>query len=519
MMMKLLLKVMIFVCFIFLTGGVCEGKSYKLITKENESDPLPAQVYYLIDQPDSEQTKQKPLTKYTAFNKYVELDCTKDNPGGGNPGNHLLYYNPSSDKVSYSNTRIGVFVRDTINYPRLLPSNSSEFSQLPGGSEPGNFNWIVKPLSFVYTILPMDSHIDSYDIDDDDDDEFENGTHKWVSRYNFYWPATLKLKYNKFMSDPYETVSVLYRKSDNKPWEILPCSVLKETSQLSKNLGEVEVTFAKNGFGSYCVANIDSDFLDFRDDDSPVKWSQQYVMNLWAKGIMSQTGSNGYFGLYNKSADNNEYRITRGEFACMLVKGMRLPLESSVQSTIFSGDEKIYDTFADVDDTDDSFEELTAESVDYYDYYPNWQLYATTAAKYGLFNGIRHSNGDLYFEPASLITREQAAALIARAAKLKVDKLEVADTSHDPKNGKIYAALAKLYTDADEISPWAMPYVLAVSKAKYMEGIPVSPAVGTGKSSAKSQYKFGASGSEQYITRAQAAKITYKLLEQLKLIN
>lgn len=524
-MIKLLINVFTLICFTFLTSAVCEARDYNLVDKTNEADPLPAQVYYLTGAPDSDpdpgEAEQKPLTKYTAFNKYIELDCTKDTPGGGKVDNRLVYRNPSSDKTSYSATPIAVFVRDTLNYPRLLPSNTSDFAQLPDESEPGKYNWIVKPLSHVYTILPMDSRIDSLDIDDDDDDDFKNGTHKYVSRYSFYWPATLKLKYNKYMSDPYETVSVLYRKNDKEPWEILPCSTLKGTSQLSKNLGEVEVTFAKNGFGSYCVANIDTDFLDFRAGNSPVTWAQQYVMALWAKGIMSQTGSDGYFGLYKYQTDLSEYRVTRGEFAWMLVKGMRLPLESNEQSTIFSVDEKKYDTFADVDDDKSTFKQFTAEFVDYYDYYPDWPLYVTTAAKYGLFNGIRHTDGDLYFEPSSLITREQAAALIARAAKLKVDKLEPADTNHDAKNGKIYAALSKLYTDADKISPWAMPYVLAVSKAKYMEGIPDSQASGgTVKAGgAKAQYKFGTSGSDQYITRAQAAKITYKLLQQLKLIN
>lgn len=535
-MIKLFFNLIVFgFGFVFMfvalpAGGVCEARNYTVINKTNEADPLPGQVYYLIGAPDTEsdngsdtkpgtkKAEQKPLTKYSAFNKYIELDCTKDTPGGGKVDNRLVYRNPSSDKISYSDTPIAVFVRDTLNYPRLLPSNTSDFAQLPDESEPGKYNWIVKPLSHVYTILPMDSRIDSLDIDDDDD--FNKGTHKYVSRYSFYWPATLKLKYNKYMSDPYETVSVLYRKNDREPWEILPCSTIKGTSQLSKNLGEVEVTFAKNGFGSYCVANIDTDFLDFRADNSPVTWAQQYVKALWAKGIMSQTGSNGYFGLYKYQTDLSEYRITRGEFAWMLVKGMRLPLESNEQSTIFSVNEKKYDTFADIDNDNSTFKEFTAEFVDYYDYYPDWPLYAITAAKYGLFNGIRHADGDLYFEPAALITREQAAALIARAAKLKVDKLEPADTNHDAKNGKIYGALSRLYTDADAISPWAMPYVLAVSKAKYMEGIPDSQASGgTVRTGAKAQYKFGTSGNDQYITRAQAAKITYKLLEQLKLIN
>lgn len=401
----------------------------------------------------------KGLPKLSAISKNVEITFGKEN--------YLLYNDGVSTNVSGSG--IGVFVRGQTE----LPTNDSSswngcFSQsrdtvAPAG--PADYvdhqnDWIVKPVSPVYTIIPSATLP-------------AGGT--WDAGYSTTSSSAVAIKYNSNVSDLFETLSMLYRVNDNSAWEIIP-SVVNTSSKT------VTATFAANGFGSYCVANIDSDFNDFKLNS--VAWSQQYVQSLWNKGIMSQTRDSGYFGLVDGA--NVEYNTTRGEFASMLVNGMRLPLANL--------DDNI---FPDVQSADAS---LLTDGVNYNYFYPKWREYACTAANYGLFNGIR--NGvSLEFQPAAPVTREQAAALIVRATKLKVDYMD------DPDNDKVLKALSKLYDDAADISVWARPYVLAVSKAKYMVGNPSVTTTG----------KFSYNPADP-ITRAQTAKIIQKLLKNKKLI-
>ncbi|OPX88931.1 S-layer homology domain-containing protein [Pelotomaculum sp. PtaB.Bin117] len=394
----------------------------------------------------------KGWTKLSAINKNVEINFGKDN--------YLLFNNTPSG------TGIGVFVRDQSEQPTNDSTNwNGCFAQSlhnPVSSPPVKTDylshtndWIVTPISPVYTIVPSSS------LPADG------------SGYSFVSPSAITLKYSSNISDLYDTVSVLYRVYDNSAWEVLPGLV--NTSSKT-----VTATFAKDGFGSYCVANMDSNFSDF--NVASVAWSQQYVQSLWNKGIMSQTGSGGYFGLVDATAAHTEYNTTRAEFASMLVKGLRLPL-AGLQSNMFS---------------DIGALSLSVDGINYDYFYPKWREYACTAANYGLFNGIRNG-ATLEFQPDQPVTREQAAALITRALNLKVDYVEKDDD-------KVLAALTKLYEDASSISVWARPYVLAVSKAKYMSGEPIT---GTKK------YNFDPAGD---ITRAETAKIIQKLLKSKKLI-
>lgn len=479
--------IMICLAVVFVLASTCEGADSDLL-------PLPGvatSVYgaTTLDKPD--------IKKASAFQKYIEIDFSR-NARGTNDTNYLLYLDNdgSTDTLTCSTYVFGFFVRDTINNPGISPGANDDFAQY-NDSSPGSTNWIVKPLSHVFTVLPMldAEEVAGYDLDD------EGGIIDEIDQYELYWPAVITLKYDKTISDPYGTVTVLYRQSDRSPWEILPGLV-------NTSSGTVTTVFARNGFGTYCVVNLDGNFNEFpATGGGAVSWSQQYVTGLWTKGILSQTKQDGYFGLIE---DDTEYKATRGEFAAMLVKGMRLPIRTELTRRLFNED---YNNFDDVSSGDN----LLADGIDYADYYPLWVDYAYASAKYGLFNGFRE--GDvLVFKPEDYVTREQAAALIARAAKLKVENLEAEDASFtkDEKGnyiGVICKGLKSLkYTDADieSISPWALPYVYAVSKAKYMEGYPEDPADSKNKNRL-----FNAS---EEITRAQTAKLVYKLLSTMKLI-
>ena len=441
--------------FVLFSGGLSGGS-----VAEGVYLPLPGVSEYVY----SPTSATKGLTKLSAINKNVEINFGKDN--------YLLY-----GGNTVSGAGIGVYVRNA----NKLPTNDNSdwngcFSQSRNSvtpSVPANYidhqtDWIVKPLSPVYTIVPKDD-FSTYDV--------EGSSGDWDTGYSIISPSAITLKYSSSMADVFDTVSVLYRLNDNTAWEVLPCVV----NASSKT---VTATFSMNGFGSYCVANIDSDFNEFSQMIGSVDWSHQYVTSLWTKGIMSQTRDSGYFGLVDSSSQ--ECATTRGEFASMLVKGMRLPLVS-MDANIFS-------------DVASTTLQDTSNSIIYEYYYPYWRQYACTAANYGLVSGIRNGN-TLEFQPNAPITREQAALLITRAAKLKVSYVD------DPASDKVLTALQKLYTDADTISVWARPYVFAASKAKYMVGIPV-----TGQ---KNKYTFNPQDS---LTRAQTAKIISMLLKNLKLI-
>ncbi len=73
--------------------------------------------------------------------------------------------------------------------------------------------------------------------------------------------------------------------------------------------------------------------------------------------------------------------------------------------------------------------------------------------------------GNNKWEPQGNVTREQAAVIMC-----KLNEVEV-DTKSKP--AEIRAQLTKLgYTDADKVSDWAAPYILAAVKNGYMSGYP-----------------------------------------------
>jgi len=97
----------------------------------------------------------------------------------------------------------------------------------------------------------------------------------------------------------------------------------------------------------------------------------------------------------------------------------------------------------------------------------------STAAAHGLISGYDQNT----FRPDHLITREQAAVIIARAAQLEAED--------QPLN----------FTDAQLIAPWALPSVTAAVSKSYLSGYPDN--------------SFRPQGNT---TRAEAAIIIAKLL-------
>lgn len=78
--------------------------------------------------------------------------------------------------------------------------------------------------------------------------------------------------------------------------------------------------------------------------------------------------------------------------------------------------------------------------------------------------GIVQGLSDGYFGVEDRITREQAAVMIARAMSSKLAT----------NDSKLASTLAKSFQDSGSIEYYARPSVQAITKAKIMEGSPVT---------------------------------------------
>ncbi len=138
-------------------------------------------------------------------------------------------------------------------------------------------------------------------------------------------------------------------------------------------------------------------------------WAQSQIENLTSHNIISG---------YPDGAFKPDQTISRAEFAVVLVKAFKL-------------DAKNGEDFTDTTD--------------------HWAKdYIATASASGIVNGY----GDGLFGPNDLITREQMAVMIVRAAKL--------DT----------VATGKVFSDADKVSAWAKSSVNTASNYNIISGYP-----------------------------------------------
>ncbi|MTI80557.1 MAG: hypothetical protein FH758_06665 [Firmicutes bacterium] len=299
----------------------------------------------------------------------------------------------------------------------------------------GGFNYT--PSSRLYRIT-------GGDVDEDDDD---------IDEYSLLDSGTLTLKYDaKNIGKGLDTLTVLWFKDyDGSPNK---SAVENLGGRVNTEENTITVTFPKNGFGYYGVFNFAGNFIDFSWGDENTQWAKTYVMPLYAKGIMQPLNqSSNNFGL--KSFNGIQQYITQGEYASMIVKALDLP-------------------HGEISGIGDYGYPITTKDP-----------YLQAAASHGLLNGIN-------FSPTSIVTREQGAVMVARAANLRLyDDLDL-----------ISRIIGRIYTDTETMSPWAKPYIYAAYKSKYL--------VGMKDPNYKYRYKFAA---QQPLTRVQAAKVVYKLME------
>lgn len=258
----------------------------------------------------------------------------------------------------------------------------------------------------------------------------------------------LTLAYDTNVVDDAGTTITVFRYTDTGIWENIG--------------GEVDakkhtVTVPFDDFGYYTVMKLKKGYTDITNHG----WARNILNSLYAKGIMKNLRGNSF---------GTDDRITRGEFATLLVKGLNIPLNypSSHQNS----------TFTDVGPG------AATETWSY--------KYIETAARAGIVTGTKEGE----FSPYTPITREQAAVMISRALKLKLAL----------NDDKLNSALAKSFTDSGSMDYYARPAIQAVSKAKIMNGI-----ASTLPGQKKPTYSFNPKG---YMTRAEAGKIAVELLKK-----
>lgn len=335
-----------------------------------------------------------------------------------------------------------------------------------GGKEPTEYHHIVSP---VYKITPNSSELERDNVRQDAavlhpgelvlkyDDSVSNAS-----------ADTLTVVWIPYSDSYYDSNSEDFSDYWHNDWASRRCVVLGGSVNTSTRT--ITVPFVRNGFGTYAVFNVTREFTDLSDASQNLTWARNYVLPVWAKGVMEIKGSGEAF---TNVSDKN---ITREEFTVAIVKAMGIPVQSGLG---------------------ESFKDLGDLEI------PKHRDYILTAARNGIIYGFPTVSG-VEFRPQEYLTREQAATIIARVAGLKVSDNETATA----------ASLAKAFSDysknPNDFGSWASPYIYAAYKAGFVQGVPVKA-----ENDQKTLYEFKP---KDKLTRAEAAKLIYVLMKKQKRI-
>ncbi|MDR7315323.1 S-layer homology domain-containing protein [Brevibacillus nitrificans] len=266
--------------------------------------------------------------------------------------------------------------------------------------------------------------------------------------------GTLTIKYDpSIVNAANNIITVFYNNGDE--WKNIGGVV---------NTGKKTIQVPFKGFGYYMVMKTRESFNDVIRHE----FARDAIETLYSKGIMNDSPGSGF---------GTELKITRGEFATMIVKALDLPINAGPYRDNNEND-PAEPTFRDVDPSDDDWD---------YEY-----KYIETAARAGIVRGKDTRS----FYPDDTLTREEAAVIISRALNLKLGTPEASKLS-----------LGKMFTDGQLVDHYATPAVLAIAKGKIMNG---EPNDATAK---KPTYRFNPKGD---LTRAEMAVITIRIMVQLK---
>lgn len=200
------------------------------------------------------------------------------------------------------------------------------------------------------------------------------------------------------------------------------------------------VTFRTTHFSSYAIVYVDRSFGDL----GRAEWAREAVEALAARGIVE--GRND--GSYDPGAS-----VSRADFLLLLVRMLELNDEAGGTAAGFTD---------------------VAEGA-----------YYAAAVQVGASLGIAGGSGDGRFRPGDAVSRQEAAALVARALRSGGARLPEGDA----------AALAA-FADASEVAAYARPDLAALVGADLLQGA-------GGKLRPQGQ-----------LTRAEAAVLLYRVYER-----
>ncbi|MFE4712094.1 S-layer homology domain-containing protein [Paenibacillus sp. NPDC056722] len=426
------------------------------------------QVYYAsATQIDTQYMAEKVATKYSVFNKGLELSFPKGTLMKGFASSGAAKYYPDTKLLFGIVDPVDGVVERVNDYGNIINVSAAD-ARTPEGKSPlvipqelvlrftstastNNFSrvsdiyWLNGGLGEVGTkgtanYVPATNGIAPYSIE---------GYFTQYSQTRKIVPSQrgeLKLSFSPSVVDEVGSTITVFRYTDSGKWENVG--------------GEVDtknhtVTVPFDEFGYYTVMKLRRGFTDITNHP----WARNILNGLYSKGIMTNLRADAF------GADDT---TTRGEFATLLVKGLNIPLSFNPnQQTFF---------------------DIVPEAVS-----TTWDFkHIETAARAGIVTGL----SDGFFGPDQPLTREQGAVMIARALKLKMSM----------NDNKLLASLSKSFGDTANMDFYTRPAIEAVSKAKIMEGTPVTI---TGQK--KPTYNFNPKGK---LTRAEAGKIAVELLKK-----
>ncbi|OEF96800.1 S-layer homology domain-containing protein [Desulfuribacillus alkaliarsenatis] len=187
------------------------------------------------------------------------------------------------------------------------------------------------------------------------------------------------------------------------------------------------ITAPFDRFGYYAVGKRKLTMQDVLEHP----YARNEINAIYTKGIMKAVNPGFEFGVHQ--------RMTRGEVATAIVKALQLPLRYDRTNTHF----------------------FDVPSGNFYTNMLYDFEHIETAAHYGIVQGA----GPNEFRPGNDITREEFAVILARALDLRLQT--------DYTRAK--QQLDRLFIDADDVRPYAVPAVLAITQAGYIKGKQINP--------------------------------------------
>ncbi|WP_059050040.1 S-layer homology domain-containing protein [Paenibacillus senegalimassiliensis] len=454
--------------FVYDYVGLKPNKSTKITVEAvrgGATSEKTIEVYYTSEIAiDSQYMAEKVGTKYSAFNKTLELSFPKGTilQSAALDANRITKFYPDNkilfgiadpkDGVVERRNDYGAFINRGSEYNNVVIPDNLVY----------NFNYNGTTINFtrVSQIMWVNGGVGEFGNRGDSGYlPSTNGLAPYSTEGYFTRFDTLRklvpsqrgeitIKFDTNVVDDAGTTVTMFRyvdKGGQGVWENIGGEVDTKSNTITAPFDE---------FGYYTVMKLNKSYSDVTNHP----WARNILTALYSKGIMNRLRVDAF------GADD---QTTRGEFAALLVKGLSLPLNYEGTPTFF-----------DVGST---------SGTTTWDY-----KYIETAARAGIITGRTEG----FFSPNVPITRQDAAVMIARAADLK---LAINDD-------KLKTNVTKSFLDGGSIDRYALPAVQAVTKAKIMSGSPV-----TLEGAKKPSYNFNPTSN---MTRAEAGKIAVELFKK-----